>query len=131
MRYPLDELLDKRSIILLKIERIPNKRDKLQKEYEDYTGAILEYEDEKITSSEEVDIWHNELYKINGQIWDLEADIRLGKEGELGLEETGKRALQIRDLNHERILVKRDIVVKTGVGYLPIKENHASEVKTI
>ncbi|KKK54826.1 hypothetical protein LCGC14_3080800, partial [marine sediment metagenome] len=49
MRYPLDELLDKRSIILLKIERIPNKRDKLQKEYEDYTGAILEYEDDKIT----------------------------------------------------------------------------------
>ncbi len=131
MKYPIDELLDKRSIILLKIKRIPNKKKDLKKEYEDYTEAILEYEDEKITTSEEVDIWHNELYKINGQIWDLEADIRSGKEGELGLEETGKRALEIRDLNRERILVKRDIVVRTEVGYLPLKENHASEIKTI
>ena len=127
MRYPLDELLDKRSIIQLKMERIPKRSGELKEEYEDYTSAIIEYETEKITSPIDVVEWHEELYKINGQIWDLEADIRSGKEGVLGLEEVGKRALAIRNLNSERILVKRDIVARTGIGYKDIKDNHASQ----
>jgi len=94
MRYPVDELLDKRSIIQLKIERIPTRKKELEQEYKDYTEAILEYEIENIASSVELAEWHDELYKINGQIWDLEADIRSGKEGELGLEEIGKRELK-------------------------------------
>lgn len=127
MRYPLDELIDKRSIIQLKIERIPDRKTELSGEYEDYTGAILEYEKENIASPMEVVEWHEKLYKVNGQIWDLEADIRAGKEGELGLEEVGKRALAIRNLNSERILVKRNIVIRTGIGYKDVKDNHASE----
>lgn len=127
MRYPLDELIDKRSIIQLKIERIPDRKTELSEEYEDYTSAILEYEKENIASSTDVVEWHEELYKINGQMWDLEADIRVGKEGELGLEEVGKRALAIRNLNSERILVKRDIVARTGIGYKDVKDNHASQ----
>lgn len=127
MRYPLDELIDKRSIIQLKMERIPKRKEELKKEYEDYTSAILEYENEKIISPLDVVEWHEELYKINGQIWNLEGDIRLGKEGKLGLEEVGKRALAIRNLNSERILVKRDIVARTGVGYKDVKDNHASQ----
>ena len=131
MRYPLDELLDKRSIIQLKMERIPSRKEELEEEYEDYTQAILEYENENVASPMDVVEWHDELYKINGQIWDLEADIRSGKEGELGLDEVGKRALAIRNLNSERILVKRDIVARTGVGYRDVKDNHASQVETI
>jgi len=127
MRYPLDELIDKRSIIQLKMERIPTRKVELKGEYEDYTSAIIEYETEKITSPIDVVEWHEELYKINGQIWDLEADIRSGKEGVLGLEEVGKRVLAIRNLNSERILVKRDIVARTGIGYKDIKDNHASQ----
>ena len=127
MRYPLDELIDKRSIIQLKMERIPIRKEELKGEYEDYTESILEYETDNITSPMDVVEWHEELYKINGQIWDLEADIRSGKEGILGLEEVGKRALAIRNLNSERILVKRDIVARTGVGYKDIKDNHASQ----
>ena len=127
MRYPLDELIDKRSIIQLKMERIPIRKEELKGEYEDYTESILEYETDNITSPMDVVEWHEELYKINGQIWDLEGDIRAGKEGELGLEEVGKRALAIRDLNSERILVKRDIVARTGIGYKDVKDNHASQ----
>ena len=67
------------------------------------------------------------LYDINGQIWDLEADIRNGKEGLLGLEEVGRRALKIRDLNAERIRLKNEIAKEHG-GFVEYKHNHASVV---
>ncbi len=43
---------------------------------------------------------------VNLKIAFLERDIRLGKEGELGLEEVGRRALDIRDLNAERVALR-------------------------
>lgn len=67
-----------------------------------------------------------ELYTVNGQIWDLESDIRKGKEGELGLEEVGRRAIAIRELNNKRIFIKNLVAarfVETGEK----KYNHASE----
>ena len=47
---------------------------------------------------------------MNGKIWDLESDIRKGKEGELGLEEVGRRAIAVRELNKIRVGYKNDIV---------------------
>lgn len=129
MRYPLDELLDKSSIIRLKFERIPNLENRSQwaREIFDYSVAIGVYIGEKICSQNEVDEWIEELYKVNGRIWDLEADIRAGKDKELGLEEVGKRAIQIRNINGERIRIKSKIIDKIGQGYKDIKINHASE----
>ncbi len=66
-----------------------------------------------------------QLYEVNGKIWDLEADIRKGKEGELGLEEVGRRALAIRDLNRQRIEIKNLIAAKCG-GPPDFKYDHAS-----
>jgi hypothetical protein len=65
------------------------------------------------------------LYSVNGRIWDLESDIRKGKEGELGLEEVGRRALLIRDWNHIRIGLKNIIAERLGEE-IEIKGNHAS-----
>ena len=65
------------------------------------------------------------LYEVNGAIWDLESDIRKGKEGELGLEEVGRRALKIRDLNAKRIQFKNDISERYGEDS-EVKGNHAS-----
>lgn len=48
-------------------------------------------------------------YNINGKIWKLESDIRLNKEKELGLEEVGRRAIEIRNINNERIQAQNDI----------------------
>ncbi len=131
MRYPLDELLDKRSIIQLKIERISENLEKenLWKEFIDYTLAINEYLLEEICSKEKIDKWSRELYEINGQIWDLEAEIRKGREQELGLEEVGRRAIEIRRKNGIRVSIKGEIVEKTGMGYKDIKINHASDNK--
>jgi len=64
---------------------------------------------------------------INGYIWDLEADIRKGKEGELGLEEVGRRALMIRDLNNIRVWTKNLVIRISGLGFADVKKDHASE----
>lgn len=128
MRYPLDEILDKKSIIQLKIERIDDSetRERLLREIKDYEQAIKEYIEENICTVEEVLEWTKKLYEINGKIWDLEAAIRQGREGELGLEEVGRRAIKIRENNGVRIRIKSQIVDQIGRGYKDIKINHAS-----
>ena len=132
MRYPLDELIDKRSIIQLKIERIEdyNERRRILKEFSDYTFAIAQYLAEEVCTREDIENWHLRLYETNGKIWDLESAIRKGKENELGLEEVGRRAIEIRTINGQRIAIKSEIVEKIGIGYKDIKINHASESQT-
>ena len=61
------------------------------------------------------------LLQINSKMWTLEADLRKGKEGELGLEEVGRRAIAIRDLNKQRVTLKNSIS-----KFKDIKINHAS-----
>jgi len=69
------------------------------------------------------------LLAANGNIWLLESDIRQGKEGELGLEEVGRRALKIRDLNAGRIKIKNKLNEHFKEGFVEVKVNHASEAK--
>ena len=64
---------------------------------------------------------------VNIKISILEADIRKGKEDELGLEEVGRRALQIRDLNKERVAIKNAINEKFNDGFKEVKVNHRSQ----
>lgn len=129
MRYPLDELLDKRSIIQLKIERIPDldTKHRLAREIMDYSQEIGVYIGQGFCNDELVNGWHNRLYDVNGKMWDLEAAIRQGRDGELGLEEVGRRAIEIRKLNGQRVKIKSEIVDKIGLGYKDVKVNHASE----
>ncbi len=128
MRYPLDELLDKRSIIQLKIERGNEKvdKDRLREEYRDYNRAVQEFVADGFCTKEQVENWHSEIYAANSKIWNLEDDIRKGKTGHLGLEEIGRTALLIRESNGIRIGIKAKIVNTTGIGYREIKINHAS-----
>jgi hypothetical protein len=56
----------------------------------------------------------------------LEADIRKGKEAELGLEEVGRRALEIRDINRERVALKNELKRIFGDGFKDYKVNHGS-----
>jgi hypothetical protein len=122
MEMPLAEILDRMSIVKLKIERIGEPH--LIKEYEEYEKAVQEFKDKGIIVKDE---WLNELYKTNGIMWDLESDIRKGKENELGLEEVGRRAIAIRDLNKQRIAIKNRVVEETGLGFKDVKMNHASQ----
>jgi uncharacterized protein YdcH (DUF465 family) len=122
MEMPLPELLDRLAIVRLKAERIKDKEK--EKELKFYIKELENYKKKGFIIKDE---WLESLYDINGKIWDLEADIRKGKEGELGLSEVGKRAIEIRNLNKTRISIKNEITEVTGSGFKDIKINHASE----
>jgi len=116
MKYSPSDILDRLSILMLKRERGGADCDG---EINDFMNALKDYEIDKKK-------WLKKLYLVNGKIWDLESDIRSGKEGLLGLEEVGRRALLVRDLNKKRIEIKNEIVKTVGIGHVEQKINHAS-----
>ena len=79
MEYPISEILDRYSIAVLKKQRLDADNDI---ELKDLSEVIEDY---KKINSEVIETYINKLIEINGDIWDLESDIRKGKEGELGL----------------------------------------------
>ena len=90
MKISIGDIIDRYSICLLKKERIS-----------------IDNEKEIISLKNEMDKYDNiksfsdDLYRINGLIWDLESDIRKKNEDILGLEEVGRRAIKIRELNSQ------------------------------
>lgn len=116
MKTPISEIADRYSILLLKSQRTDVD---VQLELESYKNELISYS--------EITPFVSRLVEINGKIWDLESDIRKGKEQELGLEEVGRRALAIRDFNNVRVAIKNEITEFYGEGFKEIKKNHASE----
>lgn len=126
MKTPLPEAIDKLTILMLKKERLPesNERLSVEREYQYYLAVIDAYRaDDGIDVKQE---WIDDLYVANGKCWDLEAAIRQGRDAELGLEEVGRRAIQLRDLNKIRIEAKNRIAEQTGMDFFEVKVDHAS-----
>jgi hypothetical protein len=115
MKMPISEIADRYSIALLKKERADANN----------TEEIITLYQELAQNPDTLE-FVNKLKEVNGKIWDLESDIRKGKEGELGLEEVGRRAIAIRELNKIRVGYKNQMVLKYGEGFEDIKMNHAS-----
>lgn len=115
MEMSIGEIVDRFSIIKLKSERTDVN---CKEEFEALASELQNIPD--------VANYVRQLYEINGRIWDLESDIRKGKEGELGLEEIGRRAIRIRSFNGERIAVKNTINTIYKTGFVETKINHAS-----
>jgi hypothetical protein len=65
------------------------------------------------------------IAQANIEIWNLENEIRNGGEDNLGLEEVGRRALKIRDINKKRIAYKNNITA-IDRGFPETKINHRS-----
>ena len=124
MELGTGELFDKLSIVQLKSERIDMKS--MRKELRELMDAFKETETSYGTLPVECSDLLELLKILNGLIWDLEADIRQGKEGELGLEEVGRRALAIRNINHIRVWTKNLVTRTTGIGYSEVKKDHAA-----
>jgi hypothetical protein len=118
MEMALNEVVDRYSILLLKKERLPENPALLQ-ECQRFEEELSQHD------THFVEEWVGKLKEVNGKIWDLESDIRKGKEGELGLEEVGKRAIAIRDFNSQRIALKNEIAASAG-EFGDIKIDHAS-----
>jgi len=116
MHYPLSELIDRFSILDLKLKRLP-KDPKIAAEHKKFADAIQEF-------GVPTDEYIEEMIKINGRIWDLEFEIRMTDK--LSLEEIGRRTLLIRKINKERIEMKNKIAREHG-EFEEVKVDHPSE----
>ncbi len=96
------ELYDRLTILLLKIN-FQEDGKYFQNELKD---ILEEIENRKYQISRKLKL---RLMFANLQIWELESDIRLGKEKMLSLKEVGKRAIKIREYNNIRWSIKNKI----------------------
>ena len=120
---PLPEVADRYTICQLKLERLDHKQidvDSMKEQLEYYKKGI------DFTNTQLIKL-SKDLYNINGRIWDTEGSIRAGLDDELGYDEIGKRAVQVRDLNRVRMSIKNDITELTGEGFKDCKMNYAGE----
>jgi len=110
------EIIDKLTIIQIKLERIKDKAKlvNLQKEY-----------DELITSTSSIlsvsDPLYSALYEVNCELWDIEDRIRdLERKKEFG-EEFVSTARAVYFKNDRRSDLKREINIKTSSGLIEEK----------
>jgi hypothetical protein len=103
------EIIDKLTIIQIKIERIKdnNKLLNLRKEFEELNNAAL-----KILSSN--DPLYKALYAVNCELWEIEDHIRdLERRRDFG-EDFIQTARSVYIKNDERAVIKRNINIKTS-----------------
>jgi len=111
MKMPLSEIIDRYTITLLKSERTN----------EDVSDELNAYSKE-LPDLDSAQTYIDRMYEINGQIWETEGDIRSGVE--MPLEEVGRLALVVRDLNQIRNGIKGEIVDEFAEGFKEIKVNY-------
>ncbi len=117
MKMPLSEILDRYTITKLKSERTEeNVSDELK------TYKIEIDSPDYVDRSNQIASFIDRLYEINGELWDTEGGIRKGVE--MPLEEIGKLALKVRDLNCTRNEIKAEIVDTFAEGFKEIKINY-------
>jgi hypothetical protein len=97
---------------------VGNKEEMLKRR--DHYAAGLDLENPALLALVE------ELMIFNRTIWAAEDDIREGRDKEVGLEEIGRRALKVKGLNAQRVLVKDKISKLTLTGFQEAKVNYAS-----
>ena len=120
---PIAEVCDRLTIAELKLERLT--ADQIDKDL--LVRQIAYYMQGIDQADSELLILISKLKEINGWMWDAEHTIRKGLDESLGLEEIGRRALVIRDLNRKRIQVKNDITIRCNQPeFQDCKMNHAS-----
>lgn len=105
------ELLDKISILKIKLERIldVNKLKNIQTEYNALTeiGA-------KLLENEQVHTLYNKVKAVNETLWDLEDNIRMKEKNKIFDDEFIYYARQIYVTNDRRAEVKKEINLRTG-----------------
>jgi hypothetical protein len=116
--FPVIELVDRFTISKLKNEKFHTITD----EYNFYLEQLSSY-DLSIVQSE-----IDNLYEIHKNIWNLESELKSGKEHLLDLTEIGRRAIEIRNWNNKRVSLKNIIADKLGQSNIKeIKIDHISQ----
>jgi len=70
---------------------------------------------------------YSRLVSVHNIIWNKESELKSGREHELSLEEIGQRALDIRNLNNQRIQIKNTMAERLGCSVREIKKDHLSQ----
>jgi hypothetical protein len=117
MTMPPGEAVDRLSILVLKLAHGLAVSDELAA----YRADFME------SHSPDVLAAFFDLLDVNAAIWQLEWQLRQGRDAEVGLEELGRRALAIRDLNATRVAAKNRINEIVGRGWREQKTDHVSE----
>ena len=114
---PLSEIIDRYTITKLKSERT---NEDVSDELRTYKAEIDN--PDYVERSNQIVSFIDRLYGINGQLWDTEKDIRNGVD--MPLNEVGRLALKVRDLNCKRNEIKAEIVDVFAEGFKEIKINY-------
>ena len=117
MKMPLSEIIDRYTITKLKSERTD---ENVSNELRTYKTEIDR--PDYVEKSSQIASFIDRLYEINGKLWDTEGDIRKGIE--MPLEEIGRLALKVRDMNCIRNEIKAEIVDAFSEGFKEIKINY-------
>jgi hypothetical protein len=115
--FPILELADRLAIAEVKFERTGAN----QAELDWYTEQFARYQSESVRAQLDA------LKKIHNDIWNLEWQLKSGREQELPLEEIGRRAITIRDYNNRRIAIKNALAEQLECPVREIKRDHLSE----
>ena len=111
MKMPTSEIIDRYTITLLKSERTE----------EDVSEELEAYKKE-LPDTDIAQNFIDRMYEINGKLWDTEGDIRRGVD--MPLEEVGRLAIKVRELNQIRNGIKGEIVDEFAEGFKEIKVNY-------
>ena len=111
MKMPLSEIIDRYTITLLKSERTD----------EDVSEELAAYKKE-LPDTDIAQTFVDRMYEINGKIWETEGDIRKG--ADMPLDEVGRLAIRVRELNQIRNGIKGEIVDEFAEGFKEIKVNY-------
>lgn len=118
VQFPIIELIDRLAIADVKFKRTNGAN---KEELDWYTNQALAY------NLSNVQDLYLSLVSIHNHIWNLESELKTGKESELPLEEIGRRAIAIRDWNNQRIQIKNTIAEQLNCPVREIKKEHLSE----
>ena len=116
--FPAVELLDRLAIARVKWRRTQANDEELR---------YYEEQARRFDMDSEFDAAMQELEIIHDTIWELEKELKSGREQELTLEEIGRRAIAIRDHNNRRIKYKNLLAGRVGCDVREIKKEHLSE----
>ena len=115
--FPVIELLDRLAIAEIKFQRTAANAEELewyQKQSASYNMSLVKRE-------------FDQLKDIHNKIWRLESELKSGVEQQLALEEIGRRAIAIRDLNNRRICLKNTMAEIMQCPVREIKQDHLSQ----
>ena len=123
MEWSPADILDRMSIVQLKIERIGLQES--EKELEVLKESLKKFEEKGIKIKKE---WLDELYEINKKEWNLLGEMNEERKKEnRNYEKIGELYIRTEEINKKRTGAKNRIIEETGVGFKEIKKNHPSE----